>query len=54
MEYVAERGTYDDVPLAAILDGFRAHYTGWGEADDPLAQSSFDDDVEREVANGAR
>ena len=54
MEYVAERGTYDDVPLAAILDGFRAHYTGWGEADDPLAQASFDDDVEREVANGAR
>lgn len=54
MEYVAERGTYDDVPLAAILAGFRAHYAGWGEADDPLAQASFDDDVAREVAGDAR
>ena len=29
MEYVAQRGSFDDVPLAAIMDDFRRHYPQW-------------------------
>lgn len=56
MEYVNEHGTFDDVPLAAIVDGFRATYPGWGDAGDALAQASFQADVAREAgsAGGAR
>lgn len=45
MEYVNERGTFDDVPLQRIVDAFAATYPSWD-----LAGVSFDRDVERETA----
>jgi transglutaminase-like putative cysteine protease len=46
MEYVNERGTFDDVPLARIAEGFAQTYPGWslGGADD-----RFLEDVARET-----
>lgn len=53
MEYVHERGSFDDVPLAAIADGFRAAYPGWGGGGDALAAASFQADVAREAGLAA-
>lgn len=62
MEYVAQRGAFDEVPLAQILADFRASYPGWMEMDaasnsaaagntsSALAQGDFLADVEREVS----
>lgn len=52
MEYVAQRGSFDDVPLAAIVDSFRATYPGWGDDARALAGASFQDDVAREASAG--
>ncbi len=52
MEYVHEHGAFDDVPLTAIVDGFRVAYPGWGGADDALARASFQADVTREAGAG--
>jgi transglutaminase-like putative cysteine protease len=49
MEYVAERGSFDEVPLAAIVEGFRAHYPGWGDTGSALAAEDFGADVARET-----
>ena len=46
MEYLAYRGEYPDVPLAAMREDFRRHYPGVAEN---LARSDFDRDVEAEV-----
>ncbi|HNL51660.1 MAG TPA: transglutaminase family protein [Actinomycetota bacterium] len=44
MEYIAERGTYDDVPLDQMIADFTALYAGW--RDEP---GDFDADVAHEV-----
>jgi transglutaminase-like putative cysteine protease len=50
MEYVHQRGAYDDMPLAQIVADFRRVYGGWlaGADGTPLGQASFDEDVRRE------
>jgi transglutaminase-like putative cysteine protease len=51
MEYLRQRGTWDDVPLQDIVDGFREFYKGlWGSApgEGRLAGEDFLADVERE------
>ena len=55
MEYVAQRGPYDDLPLAEILVDFRSHYPRW-IADLALAQpaqADFMAEVQVEVDRGA-
>lgn len=49
MEYVHEHGAFDDVPLAAIVDGFRATYPWWDDTGGALATASFQVDVAREA-----
>jgi transglutaminase-like putative cysteine protease len=50
MEYVNERGTFDDVPLAAIVASFRSTYPGWGETASALQNDDFGADVAREAS----
>jgi transglutaminase-like putative cysteine protease len=47
MEYVNQRGSFDDVPLAAIAADFARFYPGLATA--PIGGSSFAADVERET-----
>jgi transglutaminase-like putative cysteine protease len=47
MEYVRERGAYDDVPLAQIVEDFRITYPGLAQA--PLREADFGADVARET-----
>ena len=60
MEYVHQRGSFDDLPLAAMLADFAALYPGWGPNADTgtgdgagaagsLARADFLADVAREV-----
>ncbi len=49
MEYVADRGSFDEVPLAAIVAGFHATYPGWGPQGQALNQADFQADVARET-----
>ncbi len=49
MEYVNERGAFDEVPLAAIVQSFRATYPGWGDTGSALAGDDFSADVARET-----
>ena len=52
MEYLAQRGAFTDVPLAAIVADFRAHYPGWvgvTQTRSALADADFEADVERET-----
>jgi transglutaminase-like putative cysteine protease len=52
MEYVNQRGTYDDMPLQEITADITRFYPGWGAVDGrtgALAQADFDADVAREV-----
>jgi transglutaminase-like putative cysteine protease len=52
MEYVNERGSFDDLPLARIAADFQRLYTGWmpgTELHSRLEQSDFEADVAREV-----
>jgi transglutaminase-like putative cysteine protease len=48
MEYVHQRGSFDDVPLARIVADFAATYPAWRELDP--SQASFDADVARETS----
>jgi transglutaminase-like putative cysteine protease len=48
MEYVAQRGSFDDMPLARIVADFAATYPAWG--DEALRAASFQTDVERETS----
>lgn len=49
MEYVAQRGSFDEVPLAAIVESFRATYPGWGAQGQALQGQDFQADVTREA-----
>lgn len=53
MEYVAQRGSFDDLPLDAILADFRIHYPRWlaasTAAPDADAQGDFLAEVETET-----
>ncbi len=46
MEYIADRGTYDDVPLAQMIGDFTALYAGW--RDEP---GDFEADVDAEAGH---
>ena len=48
MEYVHQRGSYDDVPLAQIKADFAAAYPAWRPNEMPDAH--FDADVTREIS----
>jgi len=47
MEYVNQRGSFDDVPLAQIVADFMQVYPAWGSQ--ALRDDNFLDDVERET-----
>ena len=52
MEYVHQRGTFDDLPLAQIVADFRTVYGGWLEGDttrSSLQDASFTNDIEKEA-----
>ena len=49
MEYVAQRGSFDEVPLAAIVESFCATYPGWGTQGQALQGQDFQADVAREA-----
>ena len=48
MEYVNQRGTFDDMPLAQIVADFQTMYGSWMADQAPLAEASFAQDVEAE------
>jgi len=48
MEYVAQRGAFDEVPLGRITADFAVHYPLWRDAS-ALRDASFQQDVERET-----
>ncbi len=48
MEYVHQRGTFDDMPLAQITADFRRVYAHWMQAQDSLHGASFEQDAQRE------
>lgn len=54
MEYVRQRGAFDDLPLAQIVADFQSIYGGWLDSGSgttsALHGASFDADVAREVA----
>ena len=52
MEYVHQRGTFDDLPLAQIVADFRTVYGGWLQGDatrSSLQEASFANDIEKEI-----
>lgn len=49
MEYVNQRGTFDDMPLAQIVADFQTVYGSWMADQNPLAQASFAQDVTAET-----
>ena len=53
MEYVHQRGVFDDMPLAQIVADFRTVYSGWlpedGATHSSLEGASFAQDVEKEA-----
>jgi transglutaminase-like putative cysteine protease len=51
MEYVHQRGAFNDVPLNDIVADFKRVYASWMGSGDrsSLAQASFEQDVQREV-----
>jgi len=48
MEYVAERGSFDDVPLERILTDFAALYPAWRDEIEAIRSGDFLADVARE------
>lgn len=52
MEYVHERGSFDDLPLARIVADFDALYPGLGRPQAVLREADFLADVSRETATG--
>jgi transglutaminase-like putative cysteine protease len=53
MEYLAQRGSFDDVPLAAMLADFERHYPRWMAQLDDSDGVDFQADVARETQPGA-
>lgn len=49
MEYVAERGTFNDVPLAQITADFRRVYAHWMQAQDSLHGAHFEQDAQKDL-----
>jgi hypothetical protein len=52
MEYVHQRGAFDDLPLAQIVADFRTVYSGWLQGDatrSSLQDASFANDIEKEA-----
>ena len=49
MEYVREHGSFDDMPLARIVEDFDRHYPGMVAATSALKAASFEADVGRET-----
>jgi hypothetical protein len=49
MEYVHQRGSFDDMPLAQIVADFHRHYPRLVEQDAALDGADFAADVERET-----
>jgi len=49
MEYVAQRGSYDDVPLGRIIADFAEHYPAWRTQIEAMQRSDFLADVANEV-----
>ena len=53
MEYVHQRGAFDDMPLSQIVEDFQRVYGGWLQAGSgttsELHQASFAEDVAREA-----
>ena len=49
MEYVAQRGSFDDVPLARIVADFAEHYPAWRPQLEAMQRSDFLDDVAKEM-----
>ena len=52
MEYVRQRGAFDDMPLAQIEADFRTVYGGWLQGDatrSSLQDASFANDIEKEA-----
>ena len=48
MEYVNQRGSFDDVPLAQIVTDFEKNYPAWLGQASVMRSADFMDDVERE------
>jgi hypothetical protein len=48
MEYVHQRGSFDDMPLAQIVSDIERLYPAWGHQTAAMKDSSFLADVERE------
>lgn len=46
MEYLNDRGDYDDVPIDEIIETFQKEYT----VDDSLEKADFNEDVEKEIS----
>ena len=49
MEYVAQRGTFNDLPLAQITADFRCVYAHWMQAQESLHGASFEQDAQKEA-----
>lgn len=49
MEYVAQRGTFDDVPLEQIVADFAANYPAWRGQLESMRRTDFVPDAEREA-----
>jgi transglutaminase-like putative cysteine protease len=49
MEYVNQRGSFDDMPLAQIVADFAALYPRWIGRDDEMRKADFLAEVDREV-----
>ena len=48
MEYVNQRGTFDDMPLARIVADFQTVYGRWMADQNPLREANFAQDVDAE------
>ena len=53
MEYLAQRGSFDDVPLDQLLADFHRHYPLWMAGMDEQRQADFDAEVARETSTPA-
>lgn len=49
MEYVKQRGCFDDMPLTQIVADFQAVYPGWMAAQGALQNASFAHDLDKET-----
>jgi len=49
MEYVHQRGSFDDMPLERIVADFERIYPRWLHGAQPLSEQSFEADVAREA-----